>query len=264
MNMEMTFEQYILNPMGKSNAVLNAAVRETQRKLYMHKFDNIMLREKGSVEYTLYTDERHNLYWAYIRVPSETVPKFSYDVIIKFYTGANGGGENNLFKWNVQFFSNDPAFVYTYAYVFNKNGLFIPELRSKMDKIALRKEAKEKNPDEVVGYVKTLYFAYLIMENKNINKISKFRAEAKPLNTKEILANVMDADEKIALRQEEGLHISHRKKIVLDEKTAKKVIKAAGDNANTDRLRIKTTKRIGTLTNTNSPTVKTTKKVKRK
>lgn len=258
----MTLEQYIANPLGKNNSVLNSAVRETQRKMYINRFDNIMLRENGNVKYTLYTDSRHNLYWAHIKVPSETVSNFYYDVVFKFSIDASKGGENNLFKWNVQFFSNDPAFVYTYAYTFNKNNLFIQELKKKMSHEALRMPPKEKNPDELIGYVKIIYFAYLIMQNKNINKIAKFKAEAIPLNTKKILSEVEDADSKINDRVEKGKGVSKRKKIVLDKKLANKAMKYAGNNINTDNIRIKTTKTIRNLNNTNL--VKTTKKVKRK
>ena len=52
--MEMTLEQYILNPMGKNNAVMNASTREIMRKTYIHKFDNLLLRESGYIKYTTY------------------------------------------------------------------------------------------------------------------------------------------------------------------------------------------------------------------
>ena len=77
-------EQYILNPALKSNAVLNAATRELIKKSYQQKFDNIMLRENGKVTYYLFHEPKKQIYWAYIKVPSEVVDHFYYDVIFKF------------------------------------------------------------------------------------------------------------------------------------------------------------------------------------
>ena len=64
--MEMSLEQYILNPALKTNAILNASTRELIKKSYQQKFDNIMLRENGKVTYYLYTETDKNIYWAYI------------------------------------------------------------------------------------------------------------------------------------------------------------------------------------------------------
>ena len=49
--MNMSLNQYILNPALKSNAVLNASTRELIKKSYESKFDNIMLRENGKITY---------------------------------------------------------------------------------------------------------------------------------------------------------------------------------------------------------------------
>ena len=161
--MEITFEGYILNPQLKSNAVLNATAREAIRTDYTRRFDTIMLREHGKMEYFLYKDSRTNSFYAHIKVPSEVVDKFYYDVVIRFFADENIKNTEDLFKYNIQVFSNDPAFVYTYAYVFKENSLFIDSLAPKMSKKAIKKSPNERNPYKQVGYVKSLYFAYLIM-----------------------------------------------------------------------------------------------------
>jgi hypothetical protein len=256
----MTFDEYILNPMGKNNAVLSALTRETIRKDYSHRFDNILLRENGKIEYYLYHDEKTNAYYAHIKVPSEVVKDFYYDTIIKFYRDASLGikEESNLFKYQAQFFSNDPAFVYTYAYVFRKHNLFIPELASKMSREALKEAAKEKNPGENVGYVKSLYFAYLVMENRGLNKLNRFNAESEPLMASNFLATIMDADEKIEIRQREGAKVSKRKKIRIDDKTLKNIQRQAGENSTFDRLEVKSTKKVKNIQSKNAS--KNTKK----
>ena len=78
----MTLEQYIVNPLGKNNAVLNSITRESLRKEYRTKLDAIMVRENGKIDYNLYYEKSKNRYWMYIKVPSEVVKKFYYDVVL--------------------------------------------------------------------------------------------------------------------------------------------------------------------------------------
>ena len=209
--MEMTFEQYIQNPMGKHNAVLNSIMRESMRSSYMDKFNKIMVREHGIVNYNLYKDSKKNRYYIYLKIPSEVVPKFYYDVVLEFYTNSDvKESGQNLMKYNVRFFSNDPAFVYTYAHVFNKNNLFIKELKSKMSNKAIRDSAKEKNPSGNVGYVKSLYFAYLAIRNKGLNRVSLFDSVAE-ISWSGLLNKIENADSKIQKRQDEGNKLQKQK-----------------------------------------------------
>lgn len=254
----MTFEQYIANPMGKGSAVMSAAHREILRAQYKKKFDNILLREKGNMDYRLFYDNKMNTYWIYVKVPSELVKDFYYDTVIKFYADETiKGGGKDLFKYYAQFFSNDPSFVYTYANVFANNNLFIGELRSKMSIQALRDKPVEKNPTNSVGYVKSLYFVYLLMQNRNLNKVSIFEKQCDSLDPKFFMDNVEKADTKISKRIEAGKGVSQRKKVILDSDTMKRVKrmggKALSDRAK-DRLAVKTTKSVKKVSNISSTT----------
>ena len=264
--MQITFGEYITNPMGKGSAVMSVSHREFMRMQYKKKFDNILLREKGKIDYRLFNDRTKNEYWIYVKIPSEVCKDFYYDTLIKFSANENvKGAGRDLFKYNVRFYSNDPSFVYTYAYVFAHNDLLIKELTSKMSKEALKKAPTEKNPTNSVGYVKSIYFVYLLMENRNLNKINIFEKQAEPLNTHFLMDNIMPADQKVAEREEAGRGVSQKKKVVLDDKMAKKVKRMAGDSLTdkaANRLAVKTTKRVKSISNTN--TTKTTKKVKKK
>lgn len=263
----MTLEQYILNPMGKNNAVMNASSREIMRKTYMNKFDNILLRENGAIKYNLYYDKKHNTYWIHVKVPSEVVKNFYYDTVFKFTSNQNTSllGED-LFKCDVQFYSNDPAFVYTYAHVFLKNNLFIKELAPKMSKQALKKEAKEKNPYNVVGYVKTIYFAYLLMVNKKLNKKSRFDGEAKDFSLSVLLNDIEDADTKIADRETEGAKVSKKKKIEDDKTTLRNINRVTNSDTDLSGLKIATTKKVKSIANkeSNIKSVGRTRTTKRK
>lgn len=194
----ITFDDYIKNPMSKENAVFSH--REMYANLYKDKLDKIMVRENGEVKYFLYTDKSADKYYVYIKVPSEVVPEFYYDVIVEF--SPSGVISRSIKDYNTRFYSNDPSFVFTFAHAFNENGLFITDLQSKMSKEAIRDVAKEKNPSNQVGYVKSLYFAYLIMKDRGLFDKIKFESEANPFNLRDLLSKIEDADIKIEKRRE--------------------------------------------------------------
>lgn len=201
--MEMTFQQYIDNPMGKKNAVFSQ--RYLYRGLYTDKFDKILLREAGKINYTLYVDKKHDRYIAHIKIPSETLKNFYYDAVIMFYTkDAAQHSSNMLTGYNVQFYSNDPAFVYTYMRVFLKNNLLFEDLKSKCSKLALTKDPKEKNPYEVPGYSKILYFAYLFMKSRNLFAKHMYDSYAIPYDKNALINSVEHSDKKIADRENLG------------------------------------------------------------
>jgi hypothetical protein len=132
-----------------------------------------------------------------------------------------------------------------------------------MSKIAIEQAAKERNPQGNVGYVKTIYFAYLVMKNRNFNKLGRFEGECQPLIAKELLDDIMEADEKIASRQEEGKGISHRKKKNLTNDLVRKIKRVGGQDINLSGYNVKTSKKVKTIKSGISQT-RTTKKVKKK
>jgi len=207
--MKMTLEEYIKNPMGVSNAVFSQ--RSMYKDLYTNKFNNIMLREAGSLVMHMYR-EGDTKFVLHIKIPSEVVPKFYYDVVLEFTTkNPLTILSTNLNNYDIRFYSNDPAFVFTFAYSFSKNDLFITDLASKMSRQALSDRAKEKNPKNIVGYVKSIYFAYIYIKAHGIDKKAVWSVEAKPYNVNTLLADIMQADDKIALRQRLGLNVEKAK-----------------------------------------------------
>lgn len=201
----MTFDEYIQNPMGEKNAVISN--RTMYRNYYQEKLDTIMVREQGKVDYKAFQDG--NRFIIYIKIPSEVVPEFYYDVLIEFRPPKKEVTGFSLEKYDVRFYSNDPAFVFTFAHAFKKNGLFIPDFEDKMSKKALKEKADEKNPKDIVGYVKSLYFAYLLMRKRGlfskVHYINKY-------NSKALHNEVMDADKKIQLRQEAAEELAQERK----------------------------------------------------
>ena len=199
----MTFKEYITNPSGMGVAVMSH--RKMYEDLYQNKWKLIMTRENGKIDYTIY--KAKGCYYFHIKVPSEVVDKFYYDVVIKIKDGSSSSLENEP----VQFFSNDPSFNYTFAHAFAKNGLHIKELEPKMSKLALNNVAKEKNPQDTIGYVKTLYFAYIAMKEKGLFNKLKVSMEAKQFIPKIFLSTIESTDTKIQERQEAGIKIEKKK-----------------------------------------------------
>lgn len=241
--MKMTFDEYIKNPMGKENAVFSQ--RNLFKELYTKKFDAVLAREAGRLKYVMFKDN-DSRYLFLIRIPSEVIRDFYYDVVIEFTTKDNFAlVKPTLDSYDVKFFSNDPAFVFTFAYSFNANKLFIQDLEPKMSKIALQKRAVERNPKNIVGYVKSIYFAYLYMQIHGLmNKATWFGAAK--YNKQNLLSLVVQADIKIEERQRLGAE-------KLKDKNNKKENKPTA-NANTRNIvnptsTVRVIKRVGAVSN---------------
>ena len=265
--MEMSFQQYIDNPMGKKNAVFSQ--RDLYKKLYTEKFDKLILREAGKIDFKLYIDKKKDIYVAHIKIPSETVNNFYYDAVILFYaTDAEQHSSPNLNSYYVKFFSNDPAFVFTYLRVFLKNDLFIEDLKSKSSKLALKKDPKEKNPYEVPGYSKILYFAYLFMKSKNLFNKQFYDSYAEKYSAKKLADSVEHTDIKIAKRQELGEKVlkEKAKEEKQERKEDSKKTKEADIISPSNNIRsTPTVKNISrTKTVKTTPTTKTTKRINKK
>ena len=256
--MDMTFESYIKNPMGTGSAVL--ANSEMYKNFYSGKWDKIMVRENGKIQYKLY--KAKDAYYAHIKIPSENIDKLFYDVVIEFKDPGKGAAitDRTLKKYNVRFYSNDPAFVYTYTHAFVKNGLFIKELSDKMSKEAIKKKAVIRNPGDQPGYVKTLFFAYLFMSRRNLFDKIKYTEK---YNEKILKSNITEADVKIAERQAANTVVKVQKK----QKVAK-MIDASHEKGNTAKKikNVMTTKQIaaGHIVSGNIKSTKKTSTIKRK
>ena len=261
----ITLEQYINNPAGKGSSTVPSIVRESIMNSYKRRFDNLLLRENGKIKYYQYKNTENNIYYTLVKVPSETIPDFYYDVVFKFYTDAGvSDGGRDLKKYYVQFFSNDPSFVYTYAYVFIQKNLFLTELKSKLSMQVVREKPTERNPDEVVNYVKSIVFAYLFLNERGLLNKATF-GSAQEFNINELLRLVEDAEDKIADRQKEDKKVNHRKKIVVNDKNLANKLKRFGIGDNPmSRVVFTTKKSVGVKKTDAVNSVKNVKKTKRR
>ena len=203
--MKMTFDEYIQNPMGRENAVISNRIM--YRNLYTEKLDKILVREAGKIDIKAYQVGKR--YICYLKIPSEVVPKFYYDVLIEFTPPKGLFTEADLKKYTVRFYSNDPSFVFTFAHAFIKNDMFIKDFEDKMSKKAIKDKAKEKNPYDQVGYVKSLYFAYLIMSRRGYFSKTRY---VDTYSEKALKREITDADKKIQDREDAAKSLSAQRK----------------------------------------------------
>jgi hypothetical protein len=198
----ISFDKYIDNPSGGTSVITN---RKMYKDLYTSKFDKILLRENGKIDFKVYKDNKSkdDSFYIHIKVPSEVIAKFYYDVVIHLSTvETTKKASTNLRQYQVKFFSNDPAFVYTFAHAFSEHHIFVEDLKPRMSKVALKSLAKTKNPTNQIFYVKSLYFAYLTMEKYSLFNRINLNGLAEPYDKKILLNNITNADIKIKERQD--------------------------------------------------------------
>lgn len=158
----MNIQNYLTNPMGKGSSVLmlSNAKRELDNQ-YMELYTKITVKW-----YVL--DDKY--YIAHVKVPSKSKENLFYDVLLEFdidtFKDQSTSVINNA---NVRVFSNCPSFAFTYANVFNYNGDLISWTTNKYPKDILRKNPEIRNPNQIVSYERSLYFAikYILSNGRN-------------------------------------------------------------------------------------------------
>ena len=249
----MSFDKYIDNPSGAS-VITN---RNMYKTMYQSKFDKVLLRESGNIEWKVYhTNDGQDSHYIYMKIPSEVIEEFYYDVVVRLFTTENRKKSNaSLREYAVQFYSNDPAFVYTFAHAFSKNNLFIKDLEPKMTRAALQKSAAVRNPKDNIWYVKSLYFAYLTMERYNLFTRSKLSQNSSKYNKRELLSKITNAAEKVEARQEAQVKLDK-------EKTKSKKIERKDTELQTKRTKTSPITKTAVVSKVSSA-VKNVKTVKR-
>ena len=252
--MKITYAQYINNPLGEKSSVITN--RGMYQKMYRDKLDKILLREGGKVKYTLYTDKEN--YYIHFKIPSEVVDKFYYETIIEVYTTDPIKAKSESLKdYFVRFYSNDPAFVYTFAHAFIKNDLFITDMTPKMSKDAVKNVAREKNPKNLVGYVKSLFFAYLLIGDYGLFSKTLYNHTAEKYNKTKLLKLIDHADNKIKARQE--AEEIQRKKQRREKENSERFTGRDISSKNTSMIKVVNKTKLVGKTNT----VKTVGRIKR-
>lgn len=153
--MEFTLRSLLNNPTGDNTAYV--AARYQVKEALDNKYFNL-LKVHGKFPIKCYLDKDD--YYFHIKIPSEKVNSIYYDVVLKVSPPTNEiKEERNIQNYTINMFCNASSFVYTYAYVINKNKLLIDFLTNKYDQITLTQAPSVKNPVESFGFEKNIYIA---------------------------------------------------------------------------------------------------------
>lgn len=170
----LTFKDYINNPNGTGDKSLNIRVIKDS---YTAKYIN-MINKHGDPKYAV--AKTGDGFYIYIKMPSESIEKLFYDIVIQVYKNPDGSTDNDstIKNYGVRFFSNAASFVYTYAFTYNDNGLFINDLEDKFeDKTPLNTAPSTTNRSGIIGFDKFLFMASKFVEDelmsvKELEKLS--------------------------------------------------------------------------------------------
>lgn len=237
MGIKITYSDYI-----KGRVADKGSLTKSQTKLiiddYKSRFDKLLVREAGNFPYHLYKDE--DKYYIHVSVPSENTRNVYYDVVIEFSTTKEiVDKKNNIDLANARFFSNDPAFVFNYAYVFKHKGIIIDWLEKKISKRALEEKAVIKNPNQQLGHIKSLYFAYFFIKINHLFFVDPSWRKAEKLVKTKVLKSISSSTailERIAEQKE----IAKQKKKEEERKTKPITIKRRSA-----KLDVKSSRRVG-------------------
>ena len=164
--LKYTFDNYINNPSGKGSAVTASINKDT------YNAELLSLESKNDkVKYTVYKQSKIGggvTYYIHFLIPSST-KGFFHDVVIEFNPNPDDSiSDKTIKKYTVRFFCNDDNFVYAYAYAYKSHGVLITELEKLLPFRSIAQKPTMRNPDNAMGYNKSIVFAYLIMIRDNL------------------------------------------------------------------------------------------------
>lgn len=218
----MLLKEFMQDNMPLSKGSVKVPIKSI-RDEYRERYDK--LSKDKPFKHELYKTSPGGRVIVHVKVPSETLDTFYYDVLLEVEGTPTARGLENC---NVKFFSNCPSFVYTYAYIFyhlsadgtvsrdNKSGgaiitllrrklpqdrLLMPGTEDKIGDAVLDNEPNTRNPHRLIMLDKSLYYAvFYLMDNVKLSDIlnnHNLRTEA------QILASVSDFDTLMAKRKQE-------------------------------------------------------------
>lgn len=206
---EFTLKEFYENPLGKAAHAMQYNMTRAQ---FNNRYDAMYKSGKKIKVLNAAIENGHFL--VHLLIPSESERENTYDVVIDFFDGdpfAPG-----LDGYKVRFFSNCPSFTYTYANVYDKEGMLISEMKDLYEKEIFKKEPKEKNPAHIMNIDKSLFMALIFLtRNRNFMYKSYIRDLAGKKSYSSLKQGVRNTS--TIMRQ-----ISQEKKRLADIKQAQK------------------------------------------
>lgn len=186
----LSINKLLTNPTGKNTAYM--ASRQRIRDNLDLKFEKL-LHEHKKFTYKIYKVNKGYLF--IFKIPSETYDKLYYDVAIQVENEENIH-TTSIVNYKLYVFSNSPDFIFTYAYVANKNNFLVPDMKIKVSKKALTEKTAVRNPVEQYGFEKSCYYACKYLKYNNLLEIKNIEKNMYLYNKEKVLANIKTDMEK--------------------------------------------------------------------
>lgn len=163
----MILKDFLENPAGKGDSSIGN--RAILRSTLDSKYSNLV--QTKQIKHTIYRMLTKDVYFVHLIIPTETERDNSYDVVLKFTGTAETKNDLSLNRYSMQVFCNAPSFAYTFARVYIKEGLLVPELIDKFPGEIRNFDPEVRNRYGIVNYDKYLYFgAKYVLESRILNK----------------------------------------------------------------------------------------------
>jgi hypothetical protein len=189
----VTMNRLLQNPSGPYSAYF--ARRDLTIKNLNERYLQ-MLKDKKEFKLEIFKEKDD--YYFYFKVPSEKYDKLFYDVVIKFTPVESQSNFDLTFNnYAVNLFSNSPNFMFTYAYVYNEDGILVDFLKDRISQQALNEPPNIKNPIQSYGFEKSVYFALLYIRHNRFHVKSSINHRTKPLDRKKLHKAVDSSEDKL-------------------------------------------------------------------
>lgn len=198
----MNLKNFLQNPTGKSSA--SFARRDLIIANLEQRYSDIR-NKNGFFETRCIKDGNDYVFW--VKVPSEKFgSSLFYDVVIAFRENNQiMRTQNTLSSYAINVFSNSPNFTFTYAYVYNQDGIIFNKLIKKLAPKSLTDAPNVKNPDLSYGFEKSVYYALLWLKERNFT--TKIGANSvinsSKITYKEMNRDILTSTQKLKKYQEQ-------------------------------------------------------------
>jgi hypothetical protein len=212
----MTINQFLQNPVGKGSA--SGARRDVIIENLQKRYSKLYKESKKLFRLSVIKSGPN--YFFVFKIPSETYYKykFTYDVVIEFIPQGSSGLDLTLNRYAIKVFSNNPNFLFTYAYVYNQDDIIIDFLKDKVSKKALTDPPDKRNPNQSYGFEKSVYFALLYIMDKKLYTKAFLKTQETSLEL--VHENVLSCDEKLEQNKQMKLKEQQEKKDSLKKENA--------------------------------------------
>lgn len=154
---------YVNRNSKKKNLIVNNAIK-TAIQLELAKALSLTKNKKISVK----SYKVGNYIYIHSKVPSTTRVDVFYDVLFRI----SADKTDVTTEKEVKIFSNDPSFIYKYAYVFNKLDLLIPECAKLLPPECLTQVPKNTNPmEDATAHKVSMMAGIYLLDYVKIDKV---------------------------------------------------------------------------------------------